>query len=105
MAMPSVSPRQERRKVRSVLKVIHRHRVAGIVSRRASALVFVKGRPVALLEWINLGGVRTPLYTCDLDPDKLHPMEGSPGTYQYEGLTIDPRFPDTTGSEAGSAGD
>lgn len=101
--MPSVSPRQERRKVRSGLKVIHRHRVAGIVSRRASALVFVKSRPVALLEWINLGGVRTPLYTCDLDPEKLRPVPDSPGTYQYDGVTIDPRFPDT--SEAGSADD
>jgi hypothetical protein len=101
--MPSVSPRQERRKVRSVLKVIHRHRVAGIVSRRASALVFVKGRPVALLEWINIGGVRTPLYTCDLDPAKLRRLPDSPGTYQYDGLTVDPRFPDT--SEADSAGD
>jgi hypothetical protein len=101
--MPTVTPRQERRKVRSVLKVIHRHRVAGIVSRRASALVFVKERPVALLEWINLGGVRTPLYTCDLDPAKLRPVPGTPGTYQYEGVTVDPRFPDT--SEAGSAGD
>lgn len=101
--MLTVSPRQERRKVRSVLKVIHRHRVAGIVSRRASALVFVKGLPVALLEWINLGGVRTPLYTCDLDPAKLRRMPGSPATYHYEGVTVDPRFPDT--SEADSAGD
>lgn len=103
MAMAPVSPQQERRKVRSVLKVIHRHRVAGIVSRRASALVFVKGQPVALLEWINIGGVRTPLYTCELDPGKLRPVPGSPGTYQYDGMTVDPRFPDT--SEADSAGD
>jgi hypothetical protein len=101
--MPPVSPQQERRKVRSLLKVIHRHRVAGIVSRRASSLVFVKGRPVALLDWINLGGVRTPLYTCELDPEKLRRIPGSPGTYQYEGVTVDPRFPDT--SEPRSASD
>jgi hypothetical protein len=47
--------------------------------------------------------VRTPLYTCELDPEKLRRIPGSPGTYQYEGVTVDPRFPDT--SEPRSASD
>jgi hypothetical protein len=88
--MPSLSPRDERRKLRSTLKVVHRHRVGEVVSRRESALLFVSGRPVALLEWINLGGVRTPLYSCELDPSKL--CHYANGTYHYEDVTVDPRF-------------
>jgi hypothetical protein len=90
MAMPGISPRTERRKARTGLKVIHRHRVGTVVVRRVSELVFVKGRPIALLEWINLGGVRTPLYVCELDAAKLSQTDKT--TYVYEGVTVDPRF-------------
>jgi hypothetical protein len=90
MAMPGISPRTERRKPRTGLKVIHRHRVGTVVVRRVSELVFVKGQPTALLEWINLGGVRTPLYVCELDAAKLSQTDKT--TYVYEGVTVDPRF-------------
>ena len=53
----------------------------------------MKGRAIALLEWIDLGGVRTPLYVCDLDPTKLRPDKHDRAVFHYDGLTTDPRFP------------
>jgi len=55
-----------------------------------SELVFAQGRPIALLDWINLGGVRTPLYVCELDPSKLSQTDKT--TYYYDDVTVDPRF-------------
>lgn len=90
--MPEALPFPERRRLRTSLKVIHRHRVGAAVLRRESALLFVAGAPIALLEWINLGGVRTPLYTCKLDPAKLRYY--GQGAYEYDEVTVDPRFDD-----------
>jgi hypothetical protein len=84
----------ERRKVRVGLKVIHRHRVGNRVVRRVSELVFVDGRPKALLSWIDIGGVRTPLYICELDRSKLRAPKGVKNTYYYDATTVDPRFED-----------
>src|SRR5688572_6137531 len=70
-AMSGVSRSTERRKARIGLKVIHQHRVGTMVVRRVSELVLVQGRPIAIPEWINLGGVRTPLYVCELELSKL----------------------------------
>ena len=89
--MPGVVSR-DRRRVRTGLKVVHLHRVGSTIFRRASELVFVKGRPLALPGWINLGGVRTPLYTCELDPAKLRPAADAKNTYYYDDVTVDPRF-------------
>ena len=95
--MRSTSTTQERRTgVRPGLKVVHRHKVGTTVVRRVSELAYIKGRPVALLGWINLGGVRTPLYVCELDPARLHPANRD-GVFHYEELTSDPRFPDAIG--------
>ena len=91
--MPSVAPIRERRVgIRVGLQVVHRHQVGEIVVRRVSELLYVSGRPVALIEWINLGGVRTPLYTCALDPLKLHADTARRGVFHYDDLTADPRF-------------
>ncbi len=90
MALPR--PREERRKTRMGLKVVHRHRVGGEVSERVSDLVFAKGRPYAVIEWINIGGVRTPLYSCELDETKLVPASNAKAVFHYAGLTTDPRF-------------
>ena len=95
MAMPGISPLKERRKARTGLKVVHRHRVGEVVVRRVSELAFVHGRPIALLEWINLGGVRTPLYVCELDASKLRQTDKT--TYYYDAVTVDPRFEDSPG--------
>ena len=84
----------ERRKVRMGLKVIHRHRVDNRVVRRVSELVFVDGRPKALLSWIDIGGIRTPLYICELDRSKLREATGAKNTYYYDATTVDPRFED-----------
>jgi len=84
----------ERRKVRVGLKVIHRHRVGNRVVRRVSELVFVDGRPRALLGWIDMGGIRTPIFICELDSAKLRGPKGARNTYYYDATTIDPRFED-----------
>jgi hypothetical protein len=82
----------ERRKRRLGLKVIHKHRVGDKVLRRISELVIIEGQPKALLCWINFGGVRTPIYLCDLDLAKLHRSATSTNTFYYEEITVDPRF-------------
>ena len=60
-----------------------------------SEFLYVNGRPIALLDWIDLGGIRTPLYVCELDPSKLQPSADKPGVYNYAGVTTDPRFADS----------
>ena len=91
--MPNLVPVRERRLgLRVGLQVVHRHQVGETVVRRVSELLYVGGRPVALIEWINLGDVRTPLYTCALDPLKLHPDSARRGVFHYDDLTADPRF-------------
>ena len=84
-----------RRKVRFGLRVIHRHRVDRLEFRRVSELVFVRGRPKAILGWIDVGGVRTPIFMCDLDPAKLRKAGGGndeKSTYYYDSVTVDPRY-------------
>lgn len=82
----------ERRKTRLGLKVIHRHRIGDKVFRRVSELVMMDGQPKALLGWINLGDVRTPIYLCALDQAKLRRSPTSPNTFYYDEVTVDPRF-------------
>lgn len=60
--------------------------------RRLSELVMIDGQPKALLGWINLGSVRTPIYLCDLDRAKLRRSSKSSKIFYYDGLTVDPRF-------------
>ena len=62
--------------------------------RRVSELVFVRGKPRAILEWVNLGGVRSPLYIAELDAQKLRRSPRQRNTYYYDGETIDPRYLD-----------
>lgn len=89
----STRAQDRRHDPRPGLKVRHRHRVGGLVVERVSELLYIKGRPFALLDWINLGGIRTPLYMCELDSRKLKPAAGQRGLYQYDAITVDPRFP------------
>jgi hypothetical protein len=89
--MASVDP--ERRRARAKLRVIHRHRSEGRdEGPRESELVFTRRGAVAILEWIDMGGVRTPIFTCPLDRDKLH--RESERTYSYDDVTQDPRDKD-----------
>lgn len=83
-----------RRKFRSALKVLHRHRIGSYEFRRISELVYVGGRPKAVLGWIDVGGVRTPIHLYDLDPKRLRKAAATPDTFYYEGVTIDPRYVD-----------
>jgi hypothetical protein len=86
---------QNRSRVRLGLKVIHRHRAGDSVFRRVSELVFVGGRAKAVLGWIDTGGVRTPIYICELDPAKLRKAAATSKTYYYDDITIDPRYEET----------
>ena len=80
----------ERRTARVQHKVVHRHRVGGEVSKRVSEFVFLRGQPKAILRWIDVAGVRTPLYV-DLDPAKLRRVRAGTATlFVYEGTTVDP---------------
>lgn len=72
-------------------KVIHRHRVDNHEFRRVSELVFVGGQPKAVLGWIDVGGLRTPIYLADLDPAKLKKAAAAKNTYYYDEVTVDPR--------------
>jgi hypothetical protein len=81
-----------RRKIRLGMKVIHRHRIGERIFRRVSELVMIAGKPKALLGWINLGGVRTPIYLCDLEHAKLRQSQTSSSTFYYDETTVDPRF-------------
>ena len=86
---------QNRSKGRLDLKVIHRHRTGDSVFRRVSELVFIRGRPRAVLGWIDAGGVRTPIYISELDPAKLTKAAALKNTYYYDEVTIDPRYEQT----------
>ena len=85
---------RQRSKVRLGQKVIHRHRVGNFEFRRVSELAFIRGTPKAILGWIDVGGVRTPVYLCDLDPGKLHQARNAGNTWYYDDTTIDPRYVD-----------
>jgi len=55
----------------------------------------MRGRPKAILGWIDVGGVRAPLFLCDLDPAKLRKAgagNSAKNTYYYDSVTVDPRY-------------
>lgn len=82
-----------RKSVRArIYKVVHRHRLGARRFLRVSELAFVNGVPKAVLEWIDIGGVSTPLYLCDLDPAKLKASRANAHTFYYAGETMDPRY-------------
>ena len=76
------------------VKVVHRHRVGQRTPfTRVSELVFIGERAMAVLGWIDMGGVRTPLYSCELDKSRLRRgARKSKGRYYYDGVTDDPRY-------------
>jgi hypothetical protein len=71
--------------------VIHRHRFGQETLRRVSELVFVRGEAKAVLEWIDSGGLRTPIY-AEMDRAKLRLTRGIRTLYYYDGTTVDPRL-------------
>ena len=87
---------RQRSNLRLGAKVIHRHRVGSFEFRRVSELVFIAGTPKAILGWIDVGGMRTPIYLCDLNPQRLR-RSGNRDTWYYEETTVDPRYIDVVG--------
>src|SRR3954470_15634649 len=60
---PMAQPSTERRTgPRARLRVVHRHRIGTHRLSRVSELVYVRGQPKVVLEWVDLAGVRAPLY-------------------------------------------
>jgi len=57
--------------------------------------------PRAVLGWIDAGGVRTPIYICELDPAKLRRAAALKNTYYYEEVTVDPRYKRTLPASEG----
>jgi hypothetical protein len=95
--MPTGEKSRDRRQgIRGSVRVAHRHRVGSALSQRVSELVYIKGHPFALLEWVDLGGIRTPLYICELDPTKLRADADERHLFHYDDLTTDPRFAPTS---------
>ena len=86
---------RNRSRVRLGLKVIHRHRAGDSTFRRVSELVFIRGRPRAVLGWIDAGGVRTAIYICELDPTKLRRAVALQNKYSSDEVTVDPRYEQT----------
>jgi hypothetical protein len=79
-----------RRLERVPQKVLHRHRIGSHEFRRVSELVFIRSQPKAILRWIDIAGVRTPIY-ADLDRAKLRRLgTAHTTTFRYDGTTVDP---------------
>lgn len=80
----------ERRTARIPQKVVHRHRIGALVYRRVSEFLLLRGEPKAILRWIDIAGVRTPIYLA-LDPQKLRRIRaGTQVLMHYDGVTVDP---------------
>jgi len=79
----------DRRLARLPQKVVHRHQMGRHVFTRISELAFIRGRPKAILRWLDMGGVRAPLY-ADLDPAKLRRIRAHTRVAAYDGTTLDP---------------
>jgi hypothetical protein len=81
---------ENRRASRYRLKVLHEHRSGGRVRRRVSELVFVNGEPRIILGWVNIGGIRAPIYVQSVENGKIRPL-GVKHFYRYDGITTDPQ--------------
>lgn len=79
----------ERRLARLPRKVVHRHQMGRHVFTCISELAFIRGQPKAILRWLDMAGVRTPIY-ADLDPAKLRRVRPRTRVAAYDGTTIDP---------------
>jgi hypothetical protein len=82
----------ERRTARVRHKVVHRHQTGPVAFKRVSELVVLYGQPKAILRWIDIAGVRTPI-CVDLDPQRLRGTRaGASTTFYYDGTTVDPSY-------------
>ncbi|HZQ72205.1 MAG TPA: hypothetical protein VFB08_04750 [Burkholderiales bacterium] len=84
---------ENRKRIRAGVQVIHRHRIGRRAFRRVSELVFVQGEPRLVLGWIDLAGVRAPIY-LKLDRRRLRRAGTLKNRYYYDEVTSDPRFED-----------
>jgi hypothetical protein len=81
----------ERRSIpRQRLRVVHLHRAGEQPVRRISALVFVEGRPLAVLRWADERGERRPLATVPLETARLRPARRPLDLFRYDGVTAEP---------------
>ena len=55
----------------------------------------MRGEAKAILEWIDSGSIRTPIY-IEMDRARLRMTRGIRTLYYYDGTTEDPRLVDLT---------
>jgi hypothetical protein len=80
----------ERRIARVQQRVVHQHRIGAQVFKRVSEFVYVRGEPKAILRWIDVAGMRAPIY-LHLDAAKLRRIRAGAATlFLYTGTTVDP---------------
>jgi hypothetical protein len=81
----------ERRSIpRQRLRVLHLHLDGEAPVRRMSELVFVQGRPNAVLRWTAEGGGRHPGAMVPLDTARLRPSRRARNLFRYDGVTAEP---------------
>jgi hypothetical protein len=79
---------QERRSIpRNRLRVVHLHQERGEPVRRVSELVFVEGKPQAVLGWKEERGARQPRKLIALDTSRLRPPRRAKNLFRYDGIT------------------
>nr|HEX2200367.1 hypothetical protein [Burkholderiales bacterium] len=79
---------EERRAIpRTRLKVIHLHREGDEPTRRVSDLVFLDGKPHAVLGWTHSEQGRRPGAAIELDTARLRPSRRAKALFRYEGVT------------------
>jgi hypothetical protein len=81
----------ERRSIpRERLRVLHFHVNGEAPVRRISELMFVQGRPVAVLRWTGEGCERHPDAIVPLDTARLRPTRRGRNLFRYNGVTAEP---------------
>jgi len=80
--------RAERRSIpRTRLRVVHLHGTEGEPVRRVSELMFVDGRPQAVLGWKQSDQGRCPAEVVPLDSARLRASKRAKNLFHYDGVT------------------
>jgi hypothetical protein len=78
----------ERRTVpRTRLRVVHLHGAGAEPVRRVSELMFVDGRPQAVLGWTQSANGRRPAAVIPLDSARLRASKRAKNLFHYDGVT------------------
>jgi hypothetical protein len=73
-------------------RVLHAHRIGKRRFYKVSELTTLGGKPHLVLQFIQHGAVRVPLFTVEIDPSRLRTAAGADRIAFYDDETTDPRF-------------